>query len=89
MTHSQKPLPPQEHPLTFQDRVVKTWLRFQRFMPDIAGVFVIGFALMILMALFGWTEGALLNPLVTFLSRSLASIRPSRRRRPTAGPKKT
>ncbi len=49
------------------DRLTKLKLHFGRFASDIGGVLLLALALVSLLALFGWTEGAWLTPWVKFL----------------------
>jgi len=69
MPHKQEPYPPPT--ATWQDTVVRMILRFQRFLSDAAGLFLLAIALITLLALFGWTEGLIITPWVEFLRQWL------------------
>ena len=69
MTHEQKPIDETSTP--WGGGATGIWLRFQRFFWDVAGIFVLAFALMTLLAQLGITEGALLTPWSDLLNRWL------------------
>ena len=69
MPHKQEPYPPPT--TTWQDTIVRVILRFQRFLSDAVGLFLLAFALITLLALFGWTEGLLITPWGELLRRWL------------------
>ncbi|MBT3336714.1 MAG: DNA translocase FtsK [Anaerolineae bacterium] len=51
------------------DSLTKLKLHFGRFASDIGGVLLLAFALISILALFGWTEGDWLTPWIEFISR--------------------
>jgi S-DNA-T family DNA segregation ATPase FtsK/SpoIIIE len=67
MPHQQEPFPSSAPPANWQDTALNMVLRFQRFLSDAAGLFLLAFALIMLLALVGWTEGALISPLANLL----------------------
>lgn len=69
MPHKQEPYPPPT--TTWQDTIVRVILRFQRFLSDAVGLFLLAFALITLLALFGWTEGLLITPWAELLRQWL------------------
>ena len=69
MPHKQEPFPP---PVTnWKDTALNLVLRFQRFLSDAAGLFLLAFALITLFALLGWTEGLLISPFANLLRKGL------------------
>lgn len=69
MPHQQEPFPPPE--TTWRENTLNLILRFQRFLSDATGLFLLAFALITLLALLGWTEGALISPLAFLLRKGL------------------
>ncbi|GAB4578334.1 MAG: DNA translocase FtsK [Anaerolineales bacterium] len=67
MTHKQEPFSPPV--TTWQAHLVNAILRFQRFLSDAVGLFLLAFAMISLLALFGWTEGVLISPVANLLRR--------------------
>jgi DNA segregation ATPase FtsK/SpoIIIE, S-DNA-T family len=60
MPHKQEPFPPKA--TSWQDTAVHIFLRFQRFLSDATGLFLLAFALITVFALLGWTSGLLITP---------------------------
>ena len=71
MPHQQEPFPSSTPAATWQDTALNTFLRFQRFLSDAVGLFLLAFALIMLLALVGWTEGALISPLANLFRKVL------------------
>lgn len=61
MPHQQEPFPSPKVP--WQETAMNMLLRFQRFLSDVAGLFLLTFALIMLLALVGWTDGVVIGPL--------------------------
>ena len=71
---TQKPItPPTDLNATWQDTLFRRLLGFQRFVRDSLVIFIVAFAAMSFLALFNWTDGALITPWSALLRQWMGS----------------
>lgn len=67
MSRQQQPHVPPTPPAGWQDTAVRLYLRFQRFLRDVLGLFTLALSLITCLALVGWSDGLLITPWVNLL----------------------